>query len=178
MNTNFRHSSRNRPDWRSQALDVAVHASSLWDGLIFQRDSDEIFRIWDQGGIELHFRMADIAMTDAQLCEALYEASDSNFPGVYTYEVTEALGQMIAAHLVSTGEFPTEAEWQTALGELALTFFEQGNFSSPEMDNLRQVVAQVLPRWSAIPPGSPPQDLFPYPPTKPPPLGGHSQATA
>lgn len=154
MGAEFRMGARSREQW-VQALDVAVHASSLWDGFIFQRDSDELFRIWDQGGIELHFKMAELAIVDAALCDALFLAADSSFPGVYNYEVTEALGQMVAAHLVSTGSFPTEAEWQNTLAELALTFFEQGDFSPQDMARLRQVVAQWLPLWRGHPPDPP-----------------------
>jgi hypothetical protein len=160
MGADFR--TRSREQW-VQALDVAVHASSLWDGFVFQRDSDALFRIWDQGGIELHFKMAELAIVDAALCAALFLAADSSFPGVYNYEVTEALGQMVAGHLVSTGAFPTEAEWQNTLAELALSFFEQGNFSSQEVDRLRQVVIQWLPLWQGKPPDSPdpPNSLVP-----------------
>lgn len=156
-----------------QGLDVAVHASSLWDGLVFQRDSDALFRIWDRGGIELHDQMAELAMTDARLCEALYQATDSRFPGVYNDEVTEALGQMVAGHLVSTGEFPTEAEWQTTLGELALSFFAQGTFRPEEMEALREVVARLLPHWQAGPPESTSDPSTPHLPFKPPHNGGH-----
>lgn len=134
---------------QQQTLDVAIHASSLWDGFVFRRDSDELFRIWDQGGMELHFKMAELAIADAALCDALFLAADAGFPGVYTYEVTEALGQLIAGHLVSTGVFPSDAQWQNALAELALEFFRQGPFTPQEIERLRQVIAQQLPLWQA-----------------------------
>jgi len=157
---------------RSLVQEVAIHASSLWEGFVFQRNSEELFHIWGQGWIELYFQMADLAMADVRLCDALFTASDASFPGVYTYEVTEALGQMIAAHLVSTGDFPTEAEWQTALGELALTFFERGHFSDDEMAVLRAVVARQLPHWQATDESPPPTSSAHIPP--PPAGGGHS----
>lgn len=159
---------------RSLIQGVAVHASSLWDGFVLGREPDELFRIWGQGGLELHFQMADLAMTDARLCDALFTASDASFPGVYIYEVTEALGQMIAAHLVSTGDFPTEQEWQTALGELALTFFERGHFSDEEMAVLREVVARQLPHWQAASDENPLPANTALTPIPPPPAGeGH-----
>jgi len=160
---------------RSLAQEVAVHVSSLWDGFVLGRESDELFRIWGRGGIELHFEMASLAIADVRLCDALFTASDASFPGVYTYEVTEALGQMIAAHLVSTGDFPTEAEWQTALGELALSFFERGHFSDDEMAVLREVVARQLPHWQATDESPPPTSNVHIPP---PPAGGSHSATA
>lgn len=162
---------------RALAQEIAVHASSLWDGFVFQRNPDDLFQIWGQGGIELHFRMADLAMADARLCDALFMASDSSFPGVYSYEVTEALGQMVASHLVSTGDFPTKPEWQTALGELALAFFERGQFSTQEMAVLRDVVARQLPHWQSLPTDNPTSNA-PFIPIKPPPAGGNFQATA
>lgn len=164
-------------DLRAQVQEVAVHASSLWDGFVFQRDSDELFRIWGQGGIELHCRMAELAMRDVQLGEALFQAVDASFPGVYTYEVTEALGQMVAGHLVSTGNFPTEPEWQTTLGELALEFFEHGSLSQDEMSGLREVVARQLPHWQSGPSPNPFDAPPHHIPIKPPPDGVHSQAT-
>lgn len=154
MGSEFRMGARSRKQW-FQALDVAVHASSLWDGFVFQRESDALFRIWDRGGIELHFKMAELAIVDAALCDALYQAVDSSFPGVYNYKVTEALGQMVAGHLVSTGNFPTEAEWQHTLAELALAFFEQGNFNPQDMVILHQVIVQWLPLWRGHPPNPP-----------------------
>lgn len=124
---------------------TAIHASSLWDGFVFRRNSDELFQIWGAGGIELHDRMAELAVIDAQLCEALYQACDSGFPGVYTYEVTEALGNAIALHLLSTAQFPTTTEWQCALGELALSFFKQGEPNSSPA--IQAVLGQFLPEW-------------------------------
>ena len=162
---------------RAFALEVAVHASSLWDGFVFQRNSDDLFQVWGNGGIELHFRMAELAIADAKLDDALFAASDSSFPGMYTYEVTEALGQMVASHLVSTGGFPTEQEWQTALGELALGFFERGRFSVQEMTALREVVAQQLPPCQSSLADSP-TGYASFIPIKPPPVGGNFQATA
>ena len=125
---------------------AAIHASSLWEGFIFRRDSDDLFRCWGAGGIELHDRMAELAVLDMQLCEALYQASAGGFPGVYTYEVTEALGNAIAMHLLSTGQFPTEAEWQCALGELALAFFKRAD---PEgLPEIHVVLRRFLPDWA------------------------------
>lgn len=124
---------------------VAMHASALWDGFTHGRNSDALFQVWGAGGIELHDRMAELAVIDAQLCEALYQACDTGFPGVYTYEVTEALGDAIALHLLSTGQFPTDAEWQCALGELALSFFKQGK---PEaLPAIQTVLCRFLPEW-------------------------------
>lgn len=178
MQRNHRYSTPLQSDLRAQVQDVAVHASSLWDGFVFQRDSDELFQIWGQGGIELHFKMAELAMEDAQLCEALFQAADASFPGVYTYEVTEALGQMVAGHLVSTGDFPTELEWQTTLGDLALEFFEHGSFSHEQMNELRAVVARQLPHWQPGPPDTPSSFPSLIIPIHRPPDRGHSQATA
>lgn len=125
---------------------TAIHASSLWDGFVFRRNSDELFQIWGAGGIELHDRMAELAVLDMRLCEALYQACDTGFPGVYTYEVTEALGDAIALHLLSTGQFPTDAEWQCALGELALAFFKHGEPDT--LPAIQTVLGQFLPEWS------------------------------
>ena len=38
--------------------EVAIHASSLWDGFVFRRDSNDLFQLWGMGGIELHTQMA------------------------------------------------------------------------------------------------------------------------
>jgi len=160
------------------AQGLAVHASALWDGFVFGRESDDLFRIWGQGGIELHFQMAELAITDVRLCDALFTASDSSFPGVYIYEVTEALGQIVAAHLVSTGDFPTEQEWQTALGELALSFFERGHFSDDEVATLRKVVARQLAYWQAASNENPSPPSTVHIPISPPPAGGSHSARA
>lgn len=125
--------------------DVAIHASSLWDGFVFRRDSDDLFHIWGMGGIELHTQMAELAMLDAQLCNALYTAAESGFPGVYTYEVTEELGNAVALHLISTGSFPTDSEWQHTLGELAYEFFARG--AVEDLPAVGAVLHQYLPGW-------------------------------
>lgn len=125
---------------------VAMHASSLWEGFVHGRDSDDLFHAWGAGGVELHDRMADLAILDAQLCNALYHVCEAGFPGVYLYEVTEELGEAIALHLLSTGQFPTDAEWQCALGELALAFFRQGDPQT--LPVLGEVLKQYLPDWA------------------------------
>lgn len=124
---------------------IAVHASSLWDGFVYRHNVEDLYRYWGAGGIELHHRMAELAVMDAQLCDALYQANETGFPGVYTYEVTESLGEAIAQHLTSTGEFPTDTEWQCALGELALEFF--CNRDALAEANIRPIIAQFLPGW-------------------------------
>lgn len=129
---------------------VAVHASSLWDGFVYRHSVEDLYRYWGAGGIELHHRMAELAVIDAQLCEALYQASETGFPGVYTYEVTESLGDAIAQHLTSTGEFPTDAEWQCALGELVMEYFSSRDPHAQE--SIRSILPQFLPCW--IPPSS------------------------
>lgn len=176
MKNNIEPSYSNERKLQTWAQGLAVHASALWDGFVFGRESDDLFRIWGQGGVELHFQMAELAIADVRLCDALFTASDSSFPGVYVYEVTEALGQMVAAHLVSTGDFPTEAEWQTALGELALSFFERGHFSDDEVATLRKVVTRQLAYWqSASDENPPPTNTVHIPP---PPAGSNHPATA
>lgn len=125
--------------------DVAIHASSLWDGFVSRRDSDDLFHIWGMGGIELHTQMAELAMLDAQLCNALYAMTESGFPSVYTYEVTEELGNAVALHLISTGNFPTDPEWQHTLGELAYDFFAQG--AVEDLPAVSAVLHQSLPGW-------------------------------
>lgn len=149
--------------------DVSIHASSLWDGFVFRRDSDDLFHIWGMGGIELHAQMAELAMLDVQLCDALYVTTESGFPGVYAYEVTEELGNAVALHLISTGSFPTDSEWQHTLGELAYAFFAQG--AVEDLPAVCVVLHQYLPGWRveaepSIPPFSlihPPQSTTPQP---------------
>jgi len=148
--------------------DAAIHASSLWDGFVFRRDSDDLFHLWGAGGIELHTQMAELAMLDAQLCDALYALTESGFPGVYTYEVTEELGNAVALHLISTGNFPTDPEWQHTLGELAYAFFAQG--AVEDLPAVSAVLHQYLPCWRAetepvIPTST--LDQPPHPPLSP-----------
>ena len=142
--------------------DVAIHASSLWEGFVFRRDSDDLFHIWGAGGIELHAHMAELAMLDAQLCNALYATTESGFPGVYAYEVTEALGNAVALHLISTGQFPTDSEWQYTLGELAYGFFSQG--AVEDLLAVGAVLHLYLPGWRVdAEPSIPPFHLSPPP---------------
>ena len=49
------------------AQGLAVHASALWDGFVFGRESDDLFRIWGQGGVELHFDVEKGAISRARL---------------------------------------------------------------------------------------------------------------
>ncbi|SFN45376.1 hypothetical protein SAMN05660284_01531 [Formivibrio citricus] len=134
------------PESAWQLQQAAIHASSLWDGFTHRRNSDDLFHCWGMGGIELHDRMAELAVLDMQLCEALYQVCACGFPGVYTYEVTEALGDAIALHLLSTGQFPTDTEWQCALGELALEFFQRGD--PEDLPEIRAVLRRFLPDWA------------------------------
>lgn len=148
LNTEMKRTLTARIPVRAEPADaqaIAVHASSLWDGFVYRHSVEDLYRYWGAGGIELHHRMAEVAVIDAQLCEALYQASKANFPGVYTYEITESLGEAIAQHLTSTSEFPTDIEWQCALGELAMEFFCRRD--TQVVESIRPVIAQFLPGW-------------------------------
>lgn len=91
---------------RALMQEVAVHASSIWDGLvavirtIYLQYGGKVASSCISKCLNLPLWMPGFAM---RFSRHLIQLSQ-----VYSYEVTEALGQMVAGHLVSTGDFPTE----------------------------------------------------------------------
>ena len=106
-------------------IDIAIHASSLWDGMVYGRNFDDILKKWDQGCYELHCALVEIAIKDAELCDALYEACGKDFPGMYTYVVTEELGSVIGDSLLDSGEVPCAKVIERHLRSLVESFYSE-----------------------------------------------------
>lgn len=113
-------------------IDIAVHASSLWDGMVYGRNFDDILKKWDQGCYELHCALGEIAIKDAELCDALYEACGKDFPGMYTYEVTEELGSVIGSHILQGGYIPSTTNLEHVLRNLVESFYSESGEKLPD----------------------------------------------
>lgn len=105
--------------------DYCVHASSLWSGLVRNFREDQILEAWDQGCLELHYAMAYVAEVDADLCDKLFEKVGKDFPGLWTYEVTEELGAIIAAFILSNEDLPSRERVKSVHTQLILDFFPE-----------------------------------------------------
>ena len=123
--------------------DSAAHASSLWAGMVFPNREEAILEAWGQGCLELHYAMADIAISDAELRDTLYDSLSNGFPGVYMYEVTEELGAFVGRHICAHGDLPPAALLQAEQRRLCLELFTYG---APE-DRARvvELLQQHLP---------------------------------
>lgn len=102
------------------AEDVALHAMSLWDGVVAPSN---VIEAWGQGILELRATLAPFAELDALLCDALFNTLGKNFPGAYGYDVTEGLGMEIGRYiLANNGYFPREDWIHSAHASLVLDF--------------------------------------------------------
>lgn len=117
-------------------LDIALTAAGLVMGLRDFCDAtlpydgqDEpvtLLSVWGRGDWELQAELAQYAPQVVQLETELWALLDSGFPGVWHYEVVEALGWAIADWIVChDGEAPSRAWVVTTLVQLAGQFFSR-----------------------------------------------------
>lgn len=130
------------------AASAATSAMHIWDGLVYVNQSglhklDAILEAWGQGCLELTIELANDAVRCAKVCDTVNTAG-FEFPGVYDYEVSCALGEWIAKQLLAKSDLPTTQERVEKLNDLSVWFFTQGDCDEESKANVRMMVAEAL----------------------------------
>ena len=98
-------------------------ATLPYDG---QDQSVTLLSLWGRGAWELHAELAQYARLVVQLEAELWAVLQEGFPGMWHYEVVEALGWAIADWIVQhDGEAPSRAWVIMTLAQLAGEFFSR-----------------------------------------------------
>lgn len=111
--------------------DVGASAVAITVGLGTLNDSHPIYA-WKErvagGFVELYAEIGALAALSNELSDRIgncIEFHHDGFPGVYAYEVDEALGASLVELLADSTEPMTGPKVKAKLGELALAFFKQ-----------------------------------------------------
>jgi hypothetical protein len=125
-------------------------------GMLYDRQDGAIclLSVWGQGCLELHATVTQYAPLVAQLADDLFTELAQDFPGVWDYEVTEALGRAMAAWIAEHPEQTPPPAWVKAtLLVLAGDFLSRsGRPYGPALLRITQSVSAVLPaRVSILP---------------------------
>ena len=110
---------------KEYALNVAVTAMHILDGVEANKHWDELQPVWEHRGlgfVEFTRWLADFAFESE---DALWD-KEQDFPGVYDYEVSYVLGCRIREHMIETSYLPNDQLVSKWLKELADAFFKQG----------------------------------------------------
>ncbi|MEQ6292241.1 hypothetical protein ACFPAG_16675 [Vogesella sp. GCM10023246] len=107
-----------------------------------------LLSVWGQGARELHAELAQYAPLVVQLEAELWAVLDDGFPGVWHYEVVEALGWAITDWIVTHDGTPPDRAWvTTSLVTLAGRFFRRA--PQPTWPALRAVLLRYSPNLPA-----------------------------
>jgi hypothetical protein len=87
----------------------------------------EIFKYWDQGGVELYAVVAQLAQISSDLIEDILSDPFNSCPGVWAYEVSETFGQWVAPAMARhRSNFDVNLA-KVKLGEVAWGFFKDNH---------------------------------------------------
>lgn len=134
---------------KESAAAFSAHACAVYAGICYPDREEDALEYWGQGCYELRYWVGEVAYAIFTLEEILWKRTE-DFPGVFTYEVAEPVGQYIFAclkhqyttlgedwHLRDFGNWPNET------ARLVREFFEQGPVAN------MPVVEEVLTSWLA-----------------------------
>ncbi|BAK77596.1 hypothetical protein NH8B_2803 [Pseudogulbenkiania sp. NH8B] len=110
--------------------------------------------IWGQGCLELHAELVQYAPMVAALVDTLYDQLDQAAPGIWHYEVTEALGGAIAEWIALHDGWAPSLDWvKTCLVRLAGEFMLRGQ--PQQWPTIRQILLTLSPELPVIVPVAP-----------------------
>ena len=116
--------------------DVTVTALNVMDGLNLRDHWDTLQPAWEEEG--MGFVEFCVWLTDASIManEQLETRLVQDFPGVFDYEVSHTIGELIVQHVTSTGKLPTQKElahwWATEMDSFFATGAAIAALESPE----------------------------------------------
>lgn len=112
-----------------------------------QGEAATLLSVWGLGARQLHAEVAQYALLVAELEALLWSELDKGFPGVWHYEVVEALGWSITEWIVRHDGVPPNREWVThTLLQLAGKFFSRAPRENKPA--LRRVLKRYAPTVS------------------------------
>jgi hypothetical protein len=109
--------------------------------------------IWGAGCLELHAELVQYAPMVAALADTLYDQLDQGAPGVWHYEVTEALGSAIAEWIVLHDGLPPSLDWVKAC--LVRLAGSSCCGSATAVAAIRQILLTLSPELPVIVPVAP-----------------------
>ncbi len=105
--------------------DQAVTAMNILDGMEHRANWEILQPAWEDQGMGFIDFTVWISGIAEYICDELSMRDPQDFPGVFDYEVSCELGELISSHTRSTGRLPTTEEiahWVTVLID---EFFDQ-----------------------------------------------------
>lgn len=124
---------------------TAVTASFMTIGMMetgHGRGIDDIYRVWNQGGIELHCQLCQYAELSERIVVVITTYIELDFPGVYDYEVSEPFGTWFAEHIFANkGRAPDSEVAKAKLLADACQFFSQSH--SPKAADCLKLIEKV-----------------------------------
>lgn len=133
------------------AMVAAVWGAFLYEGLFTSTaEPDRMQRVldtWNQGCVELVIDTCiHLPEVWQQIC-AHWETNDSDFPGVFEYEVISPLGEYFAEQVLeSGGKLPDATTVKAKIKELIEAFFKQERDQAPSLPDAMSPFAQALTR--------------------------------
>ncbi|TIC79546.1 hypothetical protein [Crenobacter intestini] len=118
---------------------VAVQASFLTAGMLVGIQPDALYQRWAQGALELHDALCRYAEPLYRVNAAL--SARYAFPGVFEYEVSEALGAWFGCMVEAEGEAPSADRVLQQLAELTIRFMAGGGHGQQAL----ALVSELLP---------------------------------
>ena len=136
-------------------LTAGMRDFCTWNSLGVAYDGPDAERsllvIWGAGCLELHAELVQYAPMVAALADTLYDQLDQAAPGVWHYEVTEALGSAIAEWIMlHDGQAPSLDWVKACLVRLACEFMLRGQ--PQQWPAIRQILLTLSPELPVIVP--------------------------
>jgi hypothetical protein len=127
------------------AKDIAVTALNILDGMEHHTHWEELAHVWDNAGygfVEFCCWISDVA---EMVNEQLVEKGEQDFPGVFDYEVSCELGELIRHEMLTHKMLPSKNRLHHLITVLIDQFFEQGReYERAEAEDWERQQRQTL----------------------------------
>ena len=125
--------------------EFSAHVCALYAGMCYPGREEDVLEHWQHGCYELRYKVGEVAYAVMDLEETIYKRlGEKSFPGMFTYEVTEVLGDFIYRVIKNSPVRGSFGYWPSEAARLTREFFEQG-----DAEDL-PVVDQIIEGWLAI----------------------------
>lgn len=103
----------------------------------------DMYQVWEQGGVELHNELTQYAVLAEEFTDYVTEQCNTDFPGVFDYEVSEPFGNWFTERLFENCAAPSKSVATNKLIRMIAEFFTQCDNAADKAFNAGQLYAKI-----------------------------------